>query len=109
MKHKNGDKWMCNISHCGAVIPFMLTKKDDIWLGDDGETYCPIEFLYQVEAQKPEPIKPEEGGKCPLGCEDSKLEYTSYECVCNVDNAPCWHCENATLECNQCGNEFVED
>ena len=29
--------------------------------------------------------KPEEGGKCPLGCEDSKFE------------------------CNQCGNEFVEE
>ena len=54
-------------------------------------------------------IKPEEGGKCPLGCEDSKLEYTSYECVCNFDNAPCWHCENAMLECNQCGDEFVEE
>ncbi len=58
---------------------------------------------------KPEPIKPEEGGKCPLGCEDSKLEYQMPgNCTCH-NFAPCSRCENAVLECNQCGNEFVEE
>ncbi len=54
-------------------------------------------------------IKPEEGGKCPLGCEDSKLEYqVPGNCTCH-NFAPCSRCESAVLECNQCGNEFVED
>lgn len=54
-------------------------------------------------------IKPEEGGKCPLGCEDSKLEYQMPgNCTCH-NFAPCSRCESAVLECNQCGNEFVED
>ncbi len=56
-----------------------------------------------------EAIEPEEGGKCPLGCEDSKLEYqVPGNCTCH-NFAPCSRCESAVLECNQCGNEFVED
>ncbi|AUR90897.1 hypothetical protein NVP1151O_56 [Vibrio phage 1.151.O._10N.222.46.B1] len=53
-------------------------------------------------------IEPEEGGKCPLGCEDSKLEYqVPGNCTCH-NFAPCSRCESAVLECNQCGNEFIE-
>ena len=64
------------------------------------------EFNFRIAPKKE---KPEEGGKCPLGCEDSELQYQTHNCVCNAYNAPCWYCENATLECNQCGNEFVEE
>lgn len=102
MEHKNGDKWMCNIFHCGAVIPFMLTKKDDVWIGDDGETYCPIEFLYQVE-----PHKPEEGDKCPE-CKKGELTYHVEVCTCHI-NPPCSACVDAPLTCNECGAEFDEE
>ncbi len=55
----------------------------------------------------PEPIKPEESGKCP-DCGKGELTYLAENCTCHI-NPPCGYCIDAPLTCNECGAEFVED